>query len=47
MHGTLVEPWSTEEGERTLNAMLKLMHALARLVIASAAPATEPLPQSE
>ena len=34
MHGTLVEPWSTEEGERTLNAMLKLMHALAFLVIA-------------
>lgn len=36
MHGTLVEPWSTEEGEHTLNAMLKLMHALAHQVIARA-----------
>jgi hypothetical protein len=42
MHGTLVEPWSTEEGERTLNAMLKLMHALAHLVITRASAGDDP-----
>lgn len=34
MHGNLVSPWSTEEGELGLNRMLKLVHELARLRIA-------------
>jgi hypothetical protein len=33
MHGNLVSPWSTEDGEARLNAMLKLVHGLALIRI--------------
>jgi hypothetical protein len=35
MHGNLVEPWSTEEGDRPLQQMLTLVHdlTLARVAV--------------
>lgn len=33
MHGQLVEPWSTEEGDTHLREMIELVHALTRLRI--------------
>lgn len=34
MHGSLVEPWATQEGERRLSDMLELVHSLTRERIA-------------
>ncbi|WP_314374481.1 hypothetical protein [Sphingomonas paucimobilis] len=35
MHGNLVEPWSSEEGDARLHQMLDLLHALTRARIAA------------
>lgn len=35
MHGNLVEPWSSEEGDARLHQMLSLLHALTRAQIAT------------